>query len=174
MRRGRAGGGAARARRATRRGDRQSLLDVDAPAWLDARVRSERFERAVDERVGEEAVDAECAGRLEVDAVGDPDALVHGDELVLAVGAKRADDEREVDLCGGGRSHVSAAASATNSGGASASARTEASRPIEASAATARSRDATPLSSSEFGRVLRRCANAAATTFFTCAKSSGN
>ena len=57
-----------------------------------------------------------------------------------------------------------AAPSSTNSSGASASARVSAARPRAASASAACARVATPASSSEFGSVLRRCANAASTT----------
>src|SRR5579872_6211555 len=166
------GGGVGAAAAETGR-DGETLLDVHAPARLDAGACGERLERAAHERVGEEPVDAERERRLDVDPVGEGDALVHGDELVLAVVARGPDDEGEVDLRGRGCSHRSASVSATNSCGASASARTDASRPIDASAATERSRDASPLSSSEFGSVFRRCANAAATTFFTRAKLSG-
>ena len=131
-------------------------------------MRGKRRERAADERVGGVALDAESVrGGLDLDPVGEREPLVDGQQLVPAVVAQWADDEAEVDLRGSRRLHPSASASATNSGGASASARTAGSRPIRASAAAASSRDATPASSSELGSVLRRCANAAATTRFT-------
>ncbi len=151
QRRRRVGAAAAEAGR-----DREPLLDRRVPAGLDAGPRCEGLERAADERVAGEAVDAQLGGRRDVDPVGHADALVDGDELVLAVVAQRPDDERQVDLRGSGSPHRSASASARNSGGASASARTDGSRPIAASASTARSRLARPAISSEFGSVLRR------------------
>src|SRR5262245_21198740 len=93
---------------------------------------------------------------FERDVVAEVEALENGHDLMLAVGAPRSDDERKVDLgrCKG--PHLRAFASATNSEGSSASARMLGSRSIAVSASTARSRCATPASSSEFGSVFRR------------------
>src|SRR5439155_14316349 len=102
------------------------------------------------------------------------EALVDGAELVLAVVAFGADDEREVDL--GRRRRAgdrSASASPTNSAGRSASARVAGSRPMPSRARAASSRDATPASASEFASVLRRWANAPSTTLFTCGATPG-
>ena len=59
--------------------------------------RVERRERAPHDRVAREPVDG---GAVAGSSGGgrEPDALVNGHELVLAVGARRANDEREVDL----------------------------------------------------------------------------
>ena len=81
------------------------------------------------------------------------------DDLVLAVGAQRADDEREVDLRRRRRvrprAHRGAPrASATNSPGSSASARTSGRRRSLRAPPTACSRVATPASASEFGERL--------------------
>ena len=105
-------------------GDRDLLLDLDPPASLDPRGSSELAERRADKRVAGEAVDRELRRLCELDAVDEVDPLEDGQDLVLAVVAQRADDEREVDL-GRRRSsaHRRALASATNSAGASASAR---------------------------------------------------
>src|SRR5260221_4042679 len=130
-------------------------------------MRGEQLERVAHKRVLRETVDARVLRRYDVDAVGQADALVDVQWLVLAVLAPRPDDEREIDLRGCGRSHASACVSATKSPGSRASARVNASRPIAVSARAAASREARPASSSEFGRVLRRCANAAPTTPLT-------
>src|SRR5205807_551916 len=119
---------------------------------------------AAHERVAGEAPHAQRRRGVELDAIGDADALIDGKHLMLAVVTQRTDHEREIDLRGSRCSHRSSAwASSTNCGGASASARTFASLPIAASACTARTRVETPASSSEFGSVLRRWANAAPT-----------
>ena len=84
------------------------------------------------------------------------DPLERRHDLVLAVVAQRADDEREVDLRGGA-ARVSGArsASATNSGGVELlGAHVAGSRPIASSAVGRRARSATPASSSEFGERL--------------------
>src|SRR4029077_4034342 len=94
----------------------------------------EQLKRVAHERVAWEAVDVRALGRLDIDAVGEADALVDREELVLAVRAPRPDDEREIDLGGRGRSHESASVSATNSRGSSASARAREARPIASSA----------------------------------------
>ena len=88
-------------------------------------------------------------------------------DLVLAVRAERADDEREVDLrrCAERAAHASLRVSSTNSGGSSASARTDGSRPERGERRDRRSRVATRRrAASEFASVLRRCANAPSTT----------
>ena len=135
-------------------GDRNVLLDAGLPAR--SRLRRDRLERAPDERVPGEPGDAQLGRRLELDPVGEIDPLQDRRDLVVAVVAPGADDERKVDLRGRGRAVHSASARATNSAGSSASARTSGSRPSVRNAASARSRDATPLSASEFGSVLRR------------------
>ena len=71
-----------------------------------------------DERVGRVSGDAGDSGGLDPDPVAQVDALVDGQELVLAVLAQRADDEGEVDLRRRRPDHRSASASATNSPGA--------------------------------------------------------
>src|SRR4029079_9454232 len=77
------------------------------------------------ERVIVETGHAHVGRPRDGEPVGERDALVHRDELVVAVITARADDEREVDLGGGdAASHRSASASATNSCGSSSSART--------------------------------------------------
>ena len=77
---------------------------------------------------------AELGRRLDRDAVGQVDPLEDGGDLVPAVVAERADDERQVQLRGRGRTvHAGrASARATNSGGASSSARAAGSRAIVA------------------------------------------
>src|SRR4051812_33305955 len=153
--------------------DGNPLLDAYAPAGAYARLLGESVERAPDDGVAVEPLDARDGRAVEVDAVVQADTLVQGHDLVLAVVPERPDNEGEVDLRRCRCSHSSASVSATNSEGASDSARAVGSRPIAASAAAARSRGASPASAREFGRVLRRCANDAATTRFTRAKSSG-
>src|SRR5204863_3033294 len=153
--------------------DREPLLDPRVPVRLDAGTRGDRFQRAAHEGVAPEAVHPQPERGIELDPVGQPESLVKGQELVLAVVAQGADDEREIDLRRRRSFHRSAAASATNSGGVRASARVAGSRPIAASATAARARVASPASSSEFGSVLRRCANAAPTSRFNSAYSGG-
>src|SRR5207249_4911193 len=121
----------AAAAEAARDGD--ALPDPRAPAWLDRGCGPEPFERGADQRVVGEAVDAQHIGPLDRDAVAQRDSLVDRRDLVLAVRARRADDEGEVDLRGGGRAvHASASARATNSSGASSSARVASPRSIAA------------------------------------------
>src|SRR5262249_7085412 len=135
---------------------------------LDLRCSRETLERVRDDRVPGEALDGEDVARLERDRVAQADPLEHGRDLVVAVRLGSADDQREVDLGRRvGARHRSAWASATNSGGASASARTAASRPIAWSAAAPCSRVAAPASASELASVLRRWAKAPSTTGFT-------
>ena len=153
--------------------DRDPLRDRRTPAGLDAGGGGERGEGVADDRVAGEAGDRERRTGLDRDSVGEIDPLQEGRDLVLAVRAGRADDEREIDLRRRRRSH-SASVSAANSAGASASARASGGRPIEASAAAATSREQSPASASEFGSVLRRWANAASTTCLIRAKSSGS
>src|SRR6478752_7411970 len=105
-------------------GDRDLLLDLDPPASLDPRGSSELAERRADKRVAGEAVDHKLRRLFELDAVDEVDPLEDGQDLVLAVVAQRADDEREVDLGRRrGSAHRSALVSATSSAGARASAR---------------------------------------------------
>src|SRR5262249_6966758 len=156
-------------------GDRDPLLDRRLPPGLDAGGARRKAPERAPEDVGDDRrmiavrrhrdVDPLPVRARDLDVVVEIDALEHGDDLVLAVVARRADDERQVDLRVG--PHASAAASATNSSGASSSARTFASRPIAPSATTAGSRVTTELSAGELASVLRRWANAASTTRFT-------
>src|SRR5437763_154510 len=95
--------GAEGAVRAQLRGERGGLLDVRAPAGS----RVEEPEGVADDRVGGEPVDRRLARGLDPDSVAEIDALEHGRELVLAVGAQRPDDEREVDLRRRGPDHSS-------------------------------------------------------------------
>ena len=88
---------------------RDVLLDLHAPARLDPRGAPRALERGADERVACEAVDAKLRRRLDVDPVDELDPLVDGQQLVLAVVAQRADDEREVDLRRGGRALTASA-----------------------------------------------------------------
>src|SRR4051794_16187293 len=154
-------------------GERDPLLDAHAPACAFAGFVRECVQRLAHDGVAVEPFDARGRSPLEVEAIVQADALVHGHDLVLAVLPQGPDDEGEVDLRRRRCSHSSASASATNSRGASDSARAVGSRPIAASAAAARSRGARPARAREFGSVLRRCANEAATTRFTRAKSFG-
>src|SRR5439155_3326949 len=139
------------------------LLDARAPAC--AGLRREQFERAPHERVSGKAVDAQLVRILDLDAIGEIDALQNGHDLVVAVVALWADDEREVNLRARRRAlHARAFASSTNSRGSSASARVSTCRPTERNASSAFWRVATPLKASEVGRVFRRCAKPASTT----------
>ena len=79
-------GGGVRAPAAESGGDGHALLDANPPAVR----RIECLERAADERVGRESLDRGVGSRLDVDAVGQIDALEERDELVLAVGAHGA------------------------------------------------------------------------------------
>src|SRR4029453_1237351 len=84
----------------------------------------ELLEGTADNRVLGESFDAELIRRFERDAVGEGDALQNGGDLVTAIEPLRADDEREVDLRGGGGlAHATAAVSPTTSWGSSSSAR---------------------------------------------------
>src|SRR5204862_6264640 len=118
-------------------GDREVLLDRDAPAVRDV----ETCKRALDDRVGAEAAHGRLRRGLDRDAVGDVDALVDSQQLVLSVPAEWADDQREIDLGRGRTDQRSASASATNSEGSSASARRAGPRPIASSPWTAASRE---------------------------------
>ena len=129
-----------------------------------ARGRPRALERAPDERVAREAVDAKLVGRLRASSsVGEVERWQHGRDLVLAVGAPRADDEREVDLrrCAGARVTPARRASATNSAASSSSARTSPARGRSPQArlppARARRR---PRARASSASVLRRWANA--------------
>ena len=109
--------------------DRDVLLDFHAPTRLDSRGRGERSSAArtsVSPRNPSTRAPAPPRARS-----GRRGRSVGGRwHLVLAVVARRPDDEREVDLRGGGaRFMQSFSASATNSAGASASARVSAGRP---------------------------------------------
>src|SRR5579871_134383 len=154
--------------------ERDALLDLHPPARLDSGRRRKALEGRPNNGVALEAVDAKRGRFLDLDPVDKVDALEDGEQLVLAVLARRPDDEGEVELRGCRRPHhPSASVSATNSGGESDSARAFSGRPSISSAAAARSREARPASASEFGSVFRRCANAAATTCLSRAKSAG-
>src|SRR4051812_40857024 len=156
-------------------GDRDLLLDPDAPARLDARTAGKLAERRAHERVVREALHPKLLRLLELDPVDEVDALQDGQDLVLAVIAQWADHQGEVDLGrSGGTAHGKALTSATNSPGTSASARVSAGRPIAASAAAASSREASPACATEFGSVFRRWAKAAVTSSFTRPKSAGS
>ena len=87
-------------------------------------------------------------------------------DLVLAVVARRADDEREVDLGRrAGAAHLAAPPRARRTRPARAPRRAlAAGGRSRASASAALLRAASPASASEFGSVLRRCAKAASTT----------
>ena len=79
---------------------------------------SEGLEGAPHDRVLCEALDRELVGGLEHDVVVDVHALEHREDLVLAVTAKRPDDEAEVDLRVGARTpHRRRFPSSTNSSG---------------------------------------------------------
>ena len=126
-------------------------------------------ERALHERVLGEAADGVLSRRRELDPVGEVDPLQDCCDLVQAVVTARADDQSEVDLGARGRSsQCNSSVRATNSCGASASARVDGSRPIARNASSPRLRSM-PASASELGSVLRRWANDASTVFFTCA-----
>ena len=116
----------------------------------------ERLQGGADDRVRRKPGDRRLDRGLDGDPVAEIDPLVDGRELVVAVLTAWPDDERQIDLRRRGAGHVSASASATNSGGVNASARTLASRPIVASASTARSRVTRPESDNELASVLRR------------------
>src|SRR5262245_54356976 len=117
------------------------------------------------ECVAGKAFDVEPGRPFDGDAVGEVDALQDSRHLVLAVASMRADHERKIDLRRSREPrHSSACASATNSAGESASALVDEVRPIPARAAAASARLASPVSSSEFGSVLRRWENAAVTS----------
>src|SRR5947207_4029063 len=155
--------------------DGDPLPDPGAPTGFGSRRAGKSLERTTDERVLRESFDAKLRCTVDRQAVAEIDALVDGRHLVLSVVPAGPDDEREVQLGRRGRaSHGSASASATNSSGFKASARVDATRPRLSTAAAASSRVARPASSSEFGSVVRRCANAADTTSFTRANSGGN
>jgi len=157
-----------RAAAAEPRRNRYLLRDACVPVRLDTGALRERLERTADVGVLGKTFDAQLTGRLELDRVGESEALQHGRDLVLAVGPPRAHDEGQVELGGRRRgAHVKACASATKACGGSASARIPGSRPIVSNAAPARSRSARPASSSELGSVFRRWAKAASTTCFT-------
>src|SRR5262249_37103680 len=107
--------------------------------------------------------------------VGEPHALQHRRHVVLAVGADCPDDEGEVDLrVGKPLAHARDRSSSTNSSGASASALVAAGRPSAASASAARARSAVAPSSSEFGSVFLRWANAPSTTRLISPKRAGS
>src|SRR4051812_11198854 len=151
------------------------LVDRDLPARLDGGVRREQLERGADERVLREAVHGELPGRCELQAVRQLEADEDGDELVVAVGAERAGDEREVELrVGEADAHASASRRRGNSSGASASARVSAPWPSVASAATVCARGAAPASSSAFARVFRRWPNAAPTSVRSSPNRAGS
>src|SRR5688572_8341594 len=156
------------------RRDGDALRDVRTPPGSHAGLDRKRRECRPDEGVLREALDGEAVAECQLDTVREREPLQDGHDLVLAIRARRPDDEREVQLRGGRGACHSARVSSTNSCGSSASARTPGSRPIRSSAAAASSRVASPDSSSEFGSVLRRCANAALTTLLTLRKSSGS
>ena len=107
-------------------GDRDRLLDPYPPLRLDACPPGELLERGANQRVVGKAFDSERGCVVELDPVDEVDPLQDRQNLVLAVVADRPDDEREIDLRGGRRSHSNALVSATKSAGASASARTSA------------------------------------------------
>jgi len=107
-------------------GDRDGLLEPHAPLWLDARASSELLERRADERVAGKPFDSQRGRVVELDPIDKVDPLEDGQDFVLAVVTDRPDDEREINLRGGRRSHSNALVSATKSAGASASARTSA------------------------------------------------
>ena len=96
---------------------------LHAPARLHSGRSGETFERGADERVAAEAVDAELGRLLDLDPVDEVDPLEDGQHLVLAVVARRPDDEREVDLRRGGRAHHVTVTSSVRSRGPSNSAR---------------------------------------------------
>ena len=136
-------------------GDRDPLLDPGAPAGLDACRRRERSSAArtsvssakpstVSSPAGSSAIVSQRSTRWSTVA-----------HLVQAVAARRADDEREVDL----RGRVGAVTRGRRRGrrtpGVSASARAERSRPIAASAAAA---SAAGAASCERERVRERLA----------------
>src|SRR5438445_1978092 len=148
------------------RGDRYALRDPGGE--LDVAVRGQFSQGACHERVAGEAGDLRALGNTHLDAIRERDALIHGRDLVHAVRTPRADDEREVEFRRRDASlHGSARASVTNSGGGSSSARVAGGRPTVSRARTASARAASPLSSTEFASVLRRCANDASTTRLT-------
>src|SRR5439155_18119435 len=155
------------------RGNRKTFLDPRAEAR--AVAVDHALEGATNERIAGEPSDAQRGRAVDRDPVGERNALVDRDELVVPVLTGRTDDERQVDLGGRGcATHSRASASARNSAGASSSPRTFGSRPIVAIASSARPRSATPASSSEFARRLRLCAKQASTTCFTRRKSCGS
>src|SRR5215204_2854028 len=155
-------------------GDRDPLLDSDAPRRGRAGSLGDRRDGAADKRVVGETVDPKRVRGPQLDPVGEVDPLQHGHDLVLPVDSLRPDDEREVDLrCRRAADHCSECASATNSCGSSCSARTDGSRPSAARAPSASSRDARPVRAIEFGSVFLRCANALSVTAFTPAKARG-
>src|SRR5207302_1541006 len=96
-------------------GDRDALPDAGVPQRLRMCACRESLERTPHERVVGKTLDAQAVAGLDGDAVAEGQALVHGGDLVLAVSAAGAYDERQVDLGGGGRAvHRSASASAAN------------------------------------------------------------
>ena len=70
------------------RRDGNLLVDPDPPARLDSRSLGHQLQCALDERVVLEALDAQTGRRLELERVGESDALEHRRHLVLAVPAR--------------------------------------------------------------------------------------
>ena len=122
---------------AHRRPESARILGVEHMARIELGQPLLQAPNAVSDGIGK-PLDAKCVGRLDLQPVAEIDALEHRRDLVLAIGSSRADDQREVDLRV--RLHGRARASATNSCGARASARTDGSRPIDSSAAATSSR----------------------------------
>src|SRR5919204_6167001 len=109
-------------------GNRDSFVDVHGETSLVSRCQC--IDCARDERVSLEARHFVALGTAHFESVCERDPLVDGEQLVFSVCAARSDDEGEVDLGGGGASlHRSASLSATNSFGASSSARAAGGRP---------------------------------------------
>src|SRR5439155_8608640 len=115
---------------------------VDPGRKVEIVVGGQGAESACDERVVREAGHLALLGSPDFDPVGERNSLVDREQLVPAVASALPYDQREVDFCGGNAAlHCSASLSATNSPGASSSARVVGGRPIVASAAAASSRE---------------------------------
>ena len=144
--------------------DRDPLRDRRTPARLDAGGGGERGRARRGRACRRGSRSTASAGRgLDRDAVGEVDPLQDGRDLVLAVRAGRADDEREVELRRRRRSSQRLGE------------RDELRRRERLGTRLRRAADrlerrrrdlarASPASASEFGSVLRRWANAASTT----------
>ena len=148
--------------------DGNLLRQAHRPAGLDTRCLREQRQCGRDRRVVRETCDPRPARQLQRHPVGEIDALQDRRHLVHAVIPPGPDHQREIELGRRRRAcHASSRANARNSAGGSSSALVACGRLRAPRTRSTSERLATPLSSIEFGSVLRRWAKAASTTHLT-------